>query len=85
MGSEMCIRDSPSVRRRDANVHLFGTGKWSRVLTDATITLDNETERDGQRCPPTVRPSDGDMASIEDRWESLELSGNWKKHLSAGE
>ena len=28
---------------------------------------------------------DEDMASIEDRWKSLELSGNWKKHLSAGE
>ena len=32
----------PSVRRRDANVHLFGTGKWSRVLTDATINSDYE-------------------------------------------
>ena len=73
----------PSVRRRDANVHLFGTGKWSRVLMDATINLDYEPERDGNRYPPTVRPMAEDMKAIEARWDSLGLSGKWNKRLGS--
>ena len=72
----------PSVRRRDANVHLFGTGKWNRVLTDATVNLDYEPERGGERYPPTVRPSDDDLKLIEERWDTLGLSGCWNKQLS---
>lgn len=63
----------PSVRRRDANVHLFGTGKWSRVLIDATINLDYEPERGGQRYPPTVNPPEGDAAAVRARWSELGL------------
>jgi len=66
-------------------VHLFGTGKWSRVLTDATINLDYEPERNGDRYPPTVRPSVEDMKSIEDRWKTLLTSGRWKKHLASSD
>ena len=64
----------PSVRRRDANVHRFGTGKWHRVLIDATINLDYPPDRDGNRYPPTVRPPEEDMARIRDRWSELGLS-----------
>lgn len=73
----------PSVRRRDANVHLFGTGKWARVLTDATINLDYEPERDGQRYPPTVHPAPEDMKRIEARWDTLGFSGKWQRRLSS--
>jgi 4-hydroxy-3-polyprenylbenzoate decarboxylase len=75
----------PSIRRRDANVHLFGTGKWSRVLTDATINLDYEPERDGRRYPPTVRPTSEDMKALEARWDTLGLSGKWNQRLSPDE
>lgn len=73
----------PSVRRRDANVHLFGTGKWARVLTDATINLDYEPERDGNRYPPTVHPAPEDMKRIEARWDTLGFSGKWQRRLSS--
>ena len=75
----------PSVRRRDANVHLFGTGKWSRVLTDATINLDYEPERNGDRYPPTVRPSREDMMKVEARWDTLGIDGKWKQKLSSSD
>ena len=73
----------PSVRRRDADALRFGTGKWSRVLVDATVNLDYEPERDGRRYPPTVGPSDDDMRAIEDRWDALKLSGKWRKRLGS--
>ena len=63
----------PSTRRRDANVHLFGTGKWNRVLIDATVNLDYEPDEDGNRFPPTVRPADADIKAALDRWEELGL------------
>ncbi len=65
----------PSVRRRDANVHLFGTGKWNRVLTDATINLDYEPDGgfDGERFPPSVMPSEEDIAAVKARWKELGL------------
>lgn len=64
----------PSVRRRDANAHLFGTGKWNRVLIDATINLDYEADDKGNRYPPSVRPSDEDLKRVRDRMEELGLS-----------
>ena len=73
----------PSIRRRDANVHQFGTGKWCRVLMDATINLDYEPERDGRRYPPTVHPMPEDMKALEGRWDTLGLTGNWKKRLGS--
>jgi len=54
----------PSTRRRDANVHMFGTGKWNRVLIDATMNLDYEPDEDGNRFPPNVRPSDEDIEAV---------------------
>ena len=49
----------PSTRKRDRNPTLFGTGKWNRVLIDATINLDYDPDPDlgGARFPPTVWPS----------------------------
>ena len=75
----------PSVRRRDADVLRFGTGKWNRVLIDATINLDYDAERGGDRYPPTVRPADGDIRALEQRWQSLELSGRWASRLSSAD
>ena len=48
----------PSTRRRDRDLALFGTGKWNRVLIDATINLDYDPDPDlgGARFPPTVWP-----------------------------
>ena len=63
----------PSVRRRDADVHLFGTGKWHRVLIDATINLDYPPERDGRRYPPTVEPMEEDRQAALARWSALGL------------
>ena len=48
----------PSTRKRDRDPTLFGTGKWHRVLIDATINLDYDPDPDfgGARYPPTVWP-----------------------------
>ena len=61
----------PSVRRRDADALLFGTGKWHRVLIDATINLDYEPDEDGNRFPPTVRPAADDVARVRARLAEL--------------
>ena len=65
----------PSTRRRDVNPQLFGTGKWNRVLIDATINLDYEPEPgwEGRRYPPTVEPSPEDRAAVIARWRELGL------------
>ena len=48
----------PSTRRRDRNPALFGTGKWNRVLIDATMNLDYDPDPElgGARFPPKVWP-----------------------------
>ncbi|HEY3640035.1 MAG TPA: UbiD family decarboxylase [Xanthobacteraceae bacterium] len=65
----------PSTRRRDRNPELFGTGKWNRVLIDATMNLDYDPDPDlgGARFPPTVWPSEGDVAAVKARWRELGL------------
>jgi 4-hydroxy-3-polyprenylbenzoate decarboxylase len=65
----------PSTRRRDRNPALFGTGKWNRVLIDATQNLDYDPDPDlgGARFPPTVWPSKDDVAAVEARWKELGL------------
>ncbi|MGQ7792461.1 UbiD family decarboxylase [Faunimonas sp. B44] len=65
----------PSTRRRDRNAALFGTGKWNRVLIDATINLDYDPDPDlgGARFPPTVWPSQEDQDRVLARWEELGL------------
>jgi 4-hydroxy-3-polyprenylbenzoate decarboxylase len=66
----------PSTRRRDRNAALFGTGKWNRVLIDATMNLDYDPDPDlgGARFPPTVWPSREDCAAARERWSELGLA-----------
>jgi 4-hydroxy-3-polyprenylbenzoate decarboxylase len=63
----------PSVRRRDRNAQLFGTGKWNRVLIDATMNLDYDPDPDlgGARFPPKVWPAPDDEAAARARWDEL--------------
>jgi UbiD family decarboxylase len=65
----------PSTRRRDRNAHLFGTGKWNRVLIDATMNLDYDPDPDlgGARFPPTVWPDKADIDKAYARWAELGL------------
>jgi 4-hydroxy-3-polyprenylbenzoate decarboxylase len=65
----------PSTRRRDRNPALFGTGKWNRVLIDATMNIDYDPDPDlgGARFPPTVWPAEGDVAAVKARWAELGL------------
>src|ERR1700756_2929082 len=65
----------PSVRKRDRNVAQFGTGKWNRMLIDATINLDYDPDPDlgGARFPPTVRPEQKDIDAVTKRWGELGL------------
>ena len=65
----------PSTRRRDRNPDLFGTGKWNRVLIDATINLDYDPDPElgGARFPPTVWPEKGDIEKAYARWTELGL------------
>jgi 4-hydroxy-3-polyprenylbenzoate decarboxylase len=65
----------PSTRRRDRNPALFGTGKWNRVLIDATMNLDYDPDPDlgGARFPPKVWPADDDIAAVRARWKALGL------------
>jgi 4-hydroxy-3-polyprenylbenzoate decarboxylase len=65
----------PSTRKRDRNPALFGTGKWNRVLIDATINLDYDPDPDlgGARFPPTVWPAEKDVEAAKARWSELGL------------
>jgi UbiD family decarboxylase len=67
----------PSTRRRDRNVAQFGTGKWNRVLIDATVNLDYDPDPDlgGARFPPTVWPEQRDIDAVKARWNELGLDG----------
>ena len=72
----------PSTRRRDRNPTLFGTGKWNRVLIDATINLDFEPEAnyDGNRYPPMVRPATEDWERVERRWHEYGFKQRMAKY-----
>ena len=65
----------PSTRKRDRNPALFGTGKWNRVLIDATMNLDYDPDPDfgGARFPPTVWPEKDDLDKAYARWTELGL------------
>ncbi|MGA3306735.1 MAG: hypothetical protein ABSC26_12135, partial [Stellaceae bacterium] len=65
----------PSTRKRDRNTSLFGTGKWNRVLIDATMNLDYDPDPDfgGARFPPMVWPTPDDIAAAKARWSELGL------------
>lgn len=66
----------PSTRKRDRNAAQFGTGKWARVLIDATMNLDYDPdpELDGARFPPLIWPSDEDRKAAHARWKELGLT-----------
>ncbi|MGB6539228.1 MAG: UbiD family decarboxylase [Xanthobacteraceae bacterium] len=70
----------PSTRRRDRNVDLFGTGKWNRVLIDATANLDYDPDPElgGARFPPKVWPEQKDIDAVAKRWGELGLDGKKK-------
>ena len=65
----------PSTRRRDRNPALFGTGKWNRMLIDATMNLDYDPDPElgGARFPPTVWPAEDDVRAATARWAQLGL------------
>src|SRR5258706_351584 len=67
----------PSTRKRDRDIALFGSGKWNRMLIDATINLDydHDPEFGGARFPPTVCPSPEDEQAVRARWKELGLDG----------
>ncbi len=61
----------PSVRLEYRDVQKFGTGKWCRVLIDATVNMDFEPQEQygGERYPPTVRPHQQDLDMVNRRWK----------------
>ncbi len=65
----------PSTRKRDRNPTLFGTGKWNRVLIDATMNLDYDPDPDfdGARFPPKAWPHQADIDTVKKRWKELGL------------
>ncbi len=65
----------PSTRKRDRNANLFGTGKWNRMLIDATMNLDYDPDPDygGARFPPLVWPEEKDIKAARARWSELGL------------
>ncbi|MGE3710937.1 MAG: UbiD family decarboxylase [Hyphomicrobiaceae bacterium] len=70
----------PSVRKRDRNAALFGTGKWARVLIDATMNLDYDPDPDfdGARYPPLIWPAKADLDAAKARWSELGLDDDGK-------
>ena len=72
----------PSVRKRDRNPALFGTGKWNRVLIDATMNRDYDPDPDfdGARFPPKVWPAKADIDQVMKRADELGLD---KKKFSS--
>jgi len=65
----------PSTRRRDRNPALFGTGKWNRLLIDATMNLDYDPDPDldGARFPPMVWPAKTDADAAYARFAEFGL------------
>src|SRR5579885_824847 len=63
----------PSTRKRDRNTSLYGTGKWNRMLIDATINLDHDPDPElgGARFPPTAWPDKADVDAVKARWSEL--------------
>jgi len=60
----------PSTRLKYRNTQVYGTGKWCRVLIDATINMDFDPEPQygGQRYPASVIPHQEDMDRVNKRW-----------------
>ncbi len=61
----------PSTRLSERDPLLYGTGKWTRMLIDATVNLDFDLEEQygGNRYPRMVIPHDEDQEKVDSRWE----------------
>ncbi|MFM9888953.1 MAG: UbiD family decarboxylase [Burkholderiales bacterium] len=61
----------PSTRLQYRDSVLYGTGKWCRVLIDATMNMDFEPQAQygGKRFPPTVHPHKEDWDLVNRRWK----------------
>ena len=61
----------PSTRLPLRDTLTYGTGKWCRVLIDATVNMDfaPEAQYDGNRYPPTVKPHPQDWDLVTRRWK----------------
>ncbi len=61
----------PSTRLKYRDTQKFGTGKWCRVLIDATMNMDFDPEPQygGNRFPHMVTPEKQDLELIERRWK----------------
>lgn len=61
----------PSTRLESRDPLLYGTGKWCRVLIDATVNLDFQPQEQygGNRYPPMVIPHKEDMDKVNSRWK----------------
>lgn len=61
----------PSTRLKYRDTNMYGTGKWCRVLIDATINLDFEPEANyqGDRYPRSVMPEPQDWELVDSRWK----------------
>ncbi len=61
----------PSTRLKYRDPLTFGTGKWCRVLIDATVNMDFEPEEQygGERYPPSVMPEKKDWDDVTRRWK----------------
>ena len=61
----------PSVRLEERDPLLFGTGKWCRVLIDATMNLDFRPQEQygGERYPRSVVPLTEHSDLVDKRWE----------------
>jgi 4-hydroxy-3-polyprenylbenzoate decarboxylase len=63
----------PSTRLHLRDPIRYGTGKWARMLIDATVNMDfpPEEQYGGDRYPPSVMPSKEDWAAVEKRWKEF--------------
>jgi len=65
----------------DVKKKLKGSGKWDRILIDATWPFDWEprAEWDGLKHPPDCRASQGMIGKVRQRWNEYNLEGSRKK------
>jgi 4-hydroxy-3-polyprenylbenzoate decarboxylase len=71
----------PSTRLHLRDTMRYGTGKWCRVLIDATMNLDFDPEEayGGKRYPDTVMPHKEDLELVTRRWAEYGFKDGGKK------
>src|SRR5262249_45479655 len=81
MPSTFGLGPDPSTPRRDGNPALYGTGKWNRLLIDATMNLDYapDPDFDGARFPPLAWPDKKDEDAALARFAELGLDDPKKR------